>query len=494
LHFKELELNPSILSALDAEGYETPTPVQAKAIPPILQGRDLLGCAQTGTGKTAAFALPLLHLLSARPAAAGGRPIRALVLTPTRELALQIQESFEAYGANLRLTTAVIFGGVGEGPQKAQLRRGVDILVATPGRLIDLMGQGALSLSGLEAFVLDEADRMLDMGFIHDVRRICQKVPARRQTLLFSATMPPEIRKLADTLLRDPVTVEVARVASTAEKIDQGVYFVHKEGKASLLRRILSDESMSRVIVFTRTKHGADRVRRGLEAYRIPAEAIHGNKSQGARQRSLSGFKDGSVRVLVATDIAARGIDVDGVSHVINYDLPQEPETYVHRIGRTARAGASGVAVSLCAPEDRSGLRDIERLIRKEIRVLEAPEGMDLAVAPAREPAQQGQDRRDDNDRGRGQGRSGEGRRHEGASERQGRERRQGGGQSQPGKPRPHHEGNARDGQGQRQSAPGRNGQGQQGQSGQPGGRQGGRGKRSRSGRAVVREYYSNRD
>jgi ATP-dependent RNA helicase RhlE len=482
LHFKELDLNPSILSALESQGYATPTPVQAKAIPPVLQGRDVLGCAQTGTGKTAAFALPLLHLLSARPAA-GGRPIRALVLTPTRELALQIQESFEAYGANLRLRTAVIFGGVGEGPQKAQLRQGVDILVATPGRLIDLMGQGALSLSGLEAFVLDEADRMLDMGFIHDVRRICQKVPARRQTLLFSATMPPEIRKLADTLLSNPVTVEVARVASTAEKIDQGVYFVPKEGKASLLRRILTDESMSRVIVFTRTKHGADRVRRGLEAYRIPAEAIHGNKSQGARQRSLSGFKDGSVRVLVATDIAARGIDVDGVSHVINYDLPQEPETYVHRIGRTARAGASGVAVSLCAPEDRPGLKDIERLIRKEIRVLEAPEGLDLAAMPAGE-----QVRRAD------EGRRDHGRRHEAAPDRQGRERRQGGVQQAAGKSRPHHEGNSRDGQGQRQAAHGRNGQGQPGQQGQQGGRHGGRGKRSRSGRTVVREYYSNRD
>ncbi|HLP41195.1 MAG TPA: DEAD/DEAH box helicase, partial [Fibrobacteria bacterium] len=414
MQFKELNLNPSILSALEREGYASPTPVQAASIPLILEGKDLLGCAQTGTGKTAAFALPILHLLSRRPVQ-GPRPVRALILTPTRELALQIQESFAAYGSGLPLRTAVIFGGVGEGPQKAQLRAGVDILVATPGRLQDLMGQGAVHLDRVEMFVLDEADRMLDMGFIHDVRRICQKVPQKRQTLLFSATMPPEIRKLADTLLRNPSTVEVARVSSTAERIDQGVYFVAKDGKASLLRRILADEGMSRVLVFTRTKHGADRVRKTLEAYRIPAEAIHGNKSQNARQRSLSGFKDGSVRVLVATDIAARGIDVDGVSHVINYDLPADPETYVHRIGRTARAGASGVAMSLCAPEDKGDLKTIERLIKKDIRVLEAPVGGDSLPADFRpEPAprredQESRGRRDQGHQGNN-GRRGEGR------------------------------------------------------------------------------------
>ena len=505
--FKELNLNSSILSALESEGYSSPTPIQAAAIPPILEGKDLLGCAQTGTGKTAGFALPMLHILSGRPPVAGQnpRPIRALVLTPTRELAIQIQESFAAYGRNLKLKTAVIFGGVGEGPQKAQLRQGVDILIATPGRLIDLMGQRALSLSQLEILVLDEADRMLDMGFIHDVRRICQNVPSKRQTLLFSATMPSEIRRLADTLLHKPVTVEVARVSSTAENIDQGVYFVTKDGKASLLRRILSDKALSRVLVFTRTKHGADRVRRTLEQHRIPAEAIHGNKSQGARQRAMGGFKDGSVRVLVATDLAARGIDVDDVSHVINYDLPQDPETYVHRIGRTARAGASGIAVTLCAPEDRSDLKIIERLIHKSIRVLEAPVGIDLPPDPDFESNEarpysegltsEGREGRNRQDSGRGRG-GNQGRRPQG----------QRGGDSRRTESRPDHNATPRpvDGQavpagrfdrsenrGQPQGQA--QGQGQRQGGGAPGKRTGGRGKRSQGERSFVREYYSNR-
>ncbi len=538
LSFNTLNLNPSILSALEAEGYASPTPVQAASIPPILEGRDLLGCAQTGTGKTAAFALPTLHLLASRGTAQGPRPVRALVLTPTRELAVQIMESFTAYGANLRLKTAVIFGGVGEGAQKAQLRAGVDIVVATPGRLLDLLGQRALSLSQLELLILDEADRMLDMGFIHDVRRICQQVPARRQTLLFSATMPPEIRKLADSLLSDPVRVEVARVSSTAENIDQGVYLVGgKDGKAALLRRILSDRAMSRVLVFTRTKHGADRVRRNLEAHRIPAEAIHGNKSQNHRQRSLNGFKDGSVRVLVATDLAARGIDVDNVTHVINYDLPQEPETYVHRIGRTARAGATGVALSLCTPEDRSALKVIERLIRKTIRVLEAPEGAvqessaelrrdrdfddgyaaggdfddaegELATADVGNSRNETTAGRFASGRGQGRGQQAHGGRNGHSNHRNDGQRNHGqrndggrnGGFRNDGN---RSNGNRNDGQ-RRDGRPGdaprnhgpRNGDGgRQSEGGQQnrGPSQGGRGKRPRGERSFVREYYSNR-
>jgi ATP-dependent RNA helicase RhlE len=379
LRFTDLNLIPPLLSALAAEGYENPTPIQAASIPPLLEGKDVLGCAQTGTGKTAAFALPLLQKLSARPVT-GPRSVRALILSPTRELAVQIHESFQSYGRNLDLRSTTIFGGVGESPQKAALRRGVDIVIATPGRLLDLLGQRALTLDRLEHFVLDEADRMLDMGFVTDVRKICAYLPAKRQTLLFSATMPPEIRKLADSLLRNPVSVEVARVSSTAEKIDQGVYHIHREAKGTLLRAVLSDTALTRVLVFTRTKHGADRVCRTLERYSIPAEAIHGNKSQNARQRSLNRFKDGEARVLVATDLASRGIDVDGVSHVINYDIPADSETYVHRIGRTARAGASGISLSFCAPEDRPLLRDIEKLIRQSIRVLENP-AMEEALA-----------------------------------------------------------------------------------------------------------------
>ncbi|MEO6096462.1 MAG: DEAD/DEAH box helicase [Fibrobacteria bacterium] len=375
--FRDLNLIPSILSAVEAEGYTKPTPVQAACIPSILDGRDVLGCAQTGTGKTAAFALPMLQNLSAqRPA--NGRPIRALVLTPTRELALQIAESFAVYGKNLDLRMAVIFGGVGDGPQKAKLRAGVDILIATPGRLMDLLGQRSLTLGNIEIFTLDEADRMLDMGFINDVRKVCQLLPAKRQTLLFSATMPNEISKLAHGLLRNPVKVEVTPVATTAEKIQQSVYMVTKDNKSALLRHILADEAVSRVLVFTRTKHGADRLKKNLEQFGIPSEAIHGNKSQNARVRSLSNFKEGSTRVLVATDLAARGIDVDEITHVVNYDLPHEPETYVHRIGRTARAGHSGISFSFCGPDDRGNLVGIERLIRQRIQVAPIPHDSEL--------------------------------------------------------------------------------------------------------------------
>ncbi|MDB5050809.1 MAG: box helicase [Fibrobacteres bacterium] len=397
--FRDLNLIPSILSAVEAEGYTTPTPVQAASIPSILERRDLLGCAQTGTGKTAAFALPILQNLNAtRPA--NGRPVRALVLTPTRELALQIAENFASYGKNLDLRVAVIFGGVGEGPQKAKLRAGVDIVIATPGRLIDLLGQRALSLGQLEIFTLDEADRMLDMGFVNDVRRISALLPAKRQTLLFSATMPNEIRKLADGLLRNPVKVEVTPVSSTVEKIEQSVYMVGKDGKPALLRHILADETVKRVLVFTRTKHGADRLKKNLEQFSIPAEAIHGNKSQNHRVRSLASFKDGSTRVLVATDLASRGIDVDEITHIVNYDLPAEPETYVHRIGRTARAGHSGISFSFVGPEDRGTLHDIERLIRKRIQVAPTPHASEMKTpVPVAMPERAGDDSRDTEDR-----------------------------------------------------------------------------------------------
>ena len=406
--FKDLNLIPSILSALETQGYSTPTPVQAAAIPSILEGRDLIGCAQTGTGKTAAFALPILQNLSAtKPAVPNA--IRALILTPTRELAAQIEENFNDYGKNLSLRNTVIFGGVGDGPQKAKLRRGVDILIATPGRLLDLIGQRCLSLSHLEIFVLDEADRMLDMGFVHDVRRVTVLLPAKRQTLFFSATMPTEIRKLADGLLRNPVKVEVTPVSSTVDKIEQGIYFVRQDSKSALLKHVLSDPSVKRALVFTRTKHGADRLRKALDANNIPSEAIHGNKSQGARQRSLANFKDGSTRVLVATDLAARGIDVDDITHVVNYDLPMEPETYVHRIGRTARAGASGISLSFCGPDDKGLLAGIERLIRKRINVVETPVfDTNMIQAPRGENrgSDQGRGRRPDHNGSRGGARS----------------------------------------------------------------------------------------
>jgi len=372
LLFEELNLIEPILKALQTEGYTQPTPIQEQSIPTILESKDLLGCAQTGTGKTAAFAIPMLQLLH-KPHAnvKGPKPIRALVLTPTRELAIQIEESFKAYGKNLPLRHLVIFGGVGQKAQTDALHRGVDILVATPGRLLDLMGQGFINLKDVEIFVLDEADRMLDMGFIHDVKKVITKLPIKRQTLFFSATMPAEIQKLADTILTSPKKVEVTPVSSTAEKITQSMYFVEKTNKKDLLAHILADKTIQTALVFTRTKHGADRVVKDLTKIGIRAEAIHGNKSQNARQRALTNFKDRTTRILVATDIAARGIDVDELTHVINYELPNIPETYVHRIGRTGRAGLSGTAFSFCDSEEREFLKDIEKLIGLTIPVAE---------------------------------------------------------------------------------------------------------------------------
>jgi ATP-dependent RNA helicase RhlE len=369
LNFTELLLAEPILRAVASEGYTVATPVQEQAIPHILRGRDMLGCAQTGTGKTAAFALPILHRLSiaARPGGAA-RP-RCLVLCPTRELAMQIAESFRVYGKHLGLRSAVVFGGVGVGPQAETLRRGVDVLIATPGRLLDLLGQRLADLRSVEVLVLDEADRMLDMGFIQDIRKIIAVLGARRQTLLFSATIPTDIRKLAGAILRDPVTVQIAHASPEADRIDQSVYFVSRMEKPAMLAHLVNELPMSRAIVFTRTKHGADRLVRRLHASGIRAEAIHGNKTQNARQRALENFRSGRMFLLVATDVASRGIDVDGITHVVNYDLSDEPETYVHRIGRTARAGASGAAVSFCDPEEMPNLRAIEKLIRRPIPV-----------------------------------------------------------------------------------------------------------------------------
>ena len=369
MKFRDLHIIPPILRALENEQYELPTPIQAQAIPPALEGRDILGSAQTGTGKTAAFAVPTLQRLGARPA--GRRAIRSLVLTPTRELALQIYESFRTYGKYMTLTAAVIFGGVAQGPQEEALRRGVDILVATPGRLVDLMNQGLIDLAHVEILTLDEADRMLDMGFIHDVRKIIAKTPAARQTLLFSATMPQEIAEMSRAILKNPVRVSITPEQPTVEAIDQSVYFVDKQNKRALLLHLLKDPAIESALVFTRTKHGADRVVKELKKGNVRAQAIHGDKSQSARQQALSDFKRRTVRVLVATDIAARGLDIDELSHVINFDLPNVPETYVHRIGRTGRAGRGGVALSLCDFEEKKLLADIEKLCGRRIPVVE---------------------------------------------------------------------------------------------------------------------------
>ena len=390
--FNELGLIEPILKALNEEGYTHPTPIQHQAIPHLVQGRDLLGCAQTGTGKTAAFAIPILQELSARPQS-GKRAIKCLILTPTRELAIQIGESFAAYGRHLQQKHTVIFGGVGQKPQTDALQRGVDIVVATPGRLLDLMQQGYVHLNGLEIFVLDEADRMLDMGFIHDVKKVIAKLPAKRQTLFFSATMPPEIAKLANSILTNPVKVEVAPVSSTAETIDQRIYFVDRTDKNKLLLHLLEGPAIREALVFTRTKHGANKVAKVLTQAGFKAEAIHGNKSQTARQNALKGFKEGKLRALVATDIAARGIDIDGLTHVINFDLPNVPETYVHRIGRTGRAGAEGKAISFCDHEEKEYLRDIQKLIRREVPVekghaFEMVGGPKRAEPEVREPRQ----------------------------------------------------------------------------------------------------------
>ena len=366
--FRALGLAEPLLRAVDGEGYTTPTPIQSQAIPPVLAARDLLGCAQTGTGKTAAFALPILHRLMAAAAQQGrGQPIRALVLSPTRELAAQIGESFRAYGRHTAVRHAVIFGGVGQHPQTRALQRGVDILIATPGRLLDLMNQGFVRLGGVEIFVLDEADRMLDMGFMPDVRRIVAKLPSRRQTLLFSATMPDAIAHLANSVLRDPVRIRIAPIKATTELIQQSVVFVPRQHKIELLSHYLSTRAITRALVFTRTKRGADRVAQQLNRAGIAADSFHADKSQAARQRALADFKASRTGVLAATDIAARGLDVDGISHVVNFDLPHEAETYVHRIGRTGRAGAKGVAVSLCDDEERQLLRAIERLTGRSV-------------------------------------------------------------------------------------------------------------------------------
>ncbi len=404
MQFSDLDLIDPILKALAEEGYSTPTPIQQQAIPILLSRRDLLGCAQTGTGKTAAFAIPILQLLDDEQSKNPKSPrrIKTLVLTPTRELAIQIDESFAAYGRHLKLRHTVIFGGVSQHSQVNALKAGIDVLIATPGRLLDLMNQGFVSLRDVQFFVLDEADRMLDMGFIHDVKKVIAKLPERRQSLFFSATMPPDVAKLADTILRSPAKVEVTPVSSTAETIQQALYFVDKDDKRKLLVHILDDQKIKSALVFARTKHGADRVVKDLLKAGIGAEAIHGNKSQNARQRALSNFKSRETRVLVATDIAARGIDVDELSHVINYELPNIPETYVHRIGRTGRAGNDGIALSFCDAEETSYLKDIHKLIGRNVPVItDHPYvlNVNMAVNTPPPPQRQGQGRNNGNNR-----------------------------------------------------------------------------------------------
>ena len=390
MQFQDLNIIEPILEALKEEGYTNPTPIQAQSIPIVLEGTDLLGCAQTGTGKTAAFAIPILQLLSENKPKDKKKKIRSLIVTPTRELAIQIGESFEAYGRHTGLNCTVIFGGVGQNPQVNILRNGVDILIATPGRLLDLMNQGHLSLREVEIFVLDEADRMLDMGFIHDVKKLLNVLPKKRQSLFFSATMPPEIIKLAGTILNNPSKVSVTPVSSTVDIIKQAVYFVDKGNKNKLLLEILKDKEIKTALVFTRTKHGADKVVKVLIENGIKAEAIHGNKAQNARQRALTNFKAQTTRVLVATDIAARGIDVDELEYVINFELSNIPETYVHRIGRTGRAGAKGSAFSFCDAEEKPFLKDIEKLIAKKIPVIDNHPFPLIDHNPVKAPKQQG--------------------------------------------------------------------------------------------------------
>lgn len=385
--FADLGINKELVAAVEAEGYTHPTPIQAQAIPHILEGRDLLGCAQTGTGKTAAFALPTLQIVMERADISAQRsPIKVLVLTPTRELAIQIDESFRVYGKHTGVRHAVVFGGVGQNPQERALRQGPHVLVATPGRLLDLMNQNIVKLDQLKIFILDEADRMLDMGFIHDVRRVIKALPKERQTLFFSATMPDDIQKLADSILTDPVGVSVTPVSSTAETVQQQIYFVDQGNKRHLLLHLMQDQNLSRALVFARTKHSANKVAEHLSKNNIRAEAIHGNKSQTARQRALENFKRGTTRVLVASDLASRGIDIDEISHVINYDIPNVPETYVHRIGRTGRAGAEGIAISFCDINEVDFLKGIERITKQRIPVVDEhpyPALIKVATEPA---------------------------------------------------------------------------------------------------------------
>lgn len=367
MSFKHLELIPPVMQALAEEGYTTPTPIQQRAIPEILAGRDLQGCAQTGTGKTAAFAIPIIQHLHLQKQSKAG--IKVLVLTPTRELAIQIDESFSAYGKYANFRHTIVYGGVSQLPQTRALKRGTDVLVATPGRLLDLIDQGYISLKQLEVFVLDEADRMLDMGFIHDVRKIIKLIPEKRQTLFFSATMPKEIQKLASELLKNPAKVEITPPTSTVDKIEQNLFHTNKSDKPKLLLHLLSENNINTALVFTRTKHGANRLVKSLHKARVTAAAIHGNKSQLARQKALNDFKMGRLNVLVATDIAARGIDIDKLTHVFNYDLPEVPETYIHRIGRTGRAGLAGTAIAFCDVNEKTYLRDIEKMIAMKIPV-----------------------------------------------------------------------------------------------------------------------------
>jgi ATP-dependent RNA helicase RhlE len=389
MHFESLNIIEPILKSIKEEGYTIPTPIQVQAIPIVLQGIDLIGCAQTGTGKTAAFAVPILQLLSNNKTYEKKKKIRSLIVTPTRELAIQIEESFKVYGRYTGLTCTVVFGGVNQNPQTNALRNGVDILVATPGRLLDLMNQGFISLKDIGIFVLDEADRMLDMGFIHDVRRIIAALPHKRQSLFFSATMPPEIVKLAGSIVYKPVNVEVTPSATTVDIVNQFVYFIDKGNKNALLVELLKDKNIKTALVFTRTKFGADKVVKVLHKKNISAEAIHGNKAQNVRQRALSNFKSQATRVLVATDIAARGIDVDDLEYVINYEMPNISETYVHRIGRTGRAGANGTAISFCDADEKAYLWDIERLITKKIQVVDDHPFPLIDHNPVKAPKQQ---------------------------------------------------------------------------------------------------------
>lgn len=379
--FNDLMLSPALLKALAKENYTEPTPIQEQAIPVVLAGRDLFGCAQTGTGKTAAFALPIVQLLSSQPSKGGrGRRTRSLILTPTRELALQIGDNIKAYAQFTDIRCMAIVGGVSQKAQERSLEQGADIIIATPGRLIDLINQKLVDLSAVQILVLDEADRMLDMGFINDVKKIIAKMPSKKQTLFFSATMPPEISKLVKALLVNPAKVEITPASSTVDRIEQSVYFIEKSSKQGLLNELLRDKTIVSALVFTRTKHGADRVVRGLNKVNVTAQAIHGNKSQNARQNALASFRSGATRVLVATDIAARGIDIDELSHVINFNLPNIPETYVHRIGRTGRAGLSGIAISFCETEELPYLKDIEKKIKKTIPVATVPTNQVLTV------------------------------------------------------------------------------------------------------------------